>query len=92
MGLVLLCRAGCGVWAGHPTAHLASGTGLTGPQGLGLGFAPDGAGLAGACRPHAALSFGQELPVRVACLWPKHPVVLCCRLRHARSHAWVQRD
>lgn len=42
----------------------------------------------GACWPQAALSFGQELPVRVAYRQPQGPTVLCCQLQHAG----VQRD
>lgn len=39
-----------------------------------------GSGLSAACQPHAALSFGLELPARLDYLRPKHPLlVLCCR-------------
>lgn len=34
--------------------------------------------LTAACQPHAALSFGQELPARLDYRRPKHPLVLCC--------------
>lgn len=57
-GPALLCRAGCRLWAGRPAACLSSGTGLTSSLGPWLVLCPDGAGLAGACWPLAALSFG----------------------------------
>lgn len=37
--------------------------------------------LTAACQPHAALSFGLELPARLGYPRPKHPLVLCCRLQ-----------
>lgn len=76
LGLVLLCRAGCMEWAGLHSLPASGNRPDQFPRAL-----ASSTDLTAACQPHAALSFGLELPARLDYLQPRHPLVLCCQLQ-----------